>query len=45
MLFKKIDDSSVNAITSALNVFTTPSTNVAVSSAQFRELLTLNPIE
>lgn len=45
MLFKKIDESSINAITSALNVFSTPSTNVAISSAHFRELLTQNPIE
>jgi hypothetical protein len=44
MLYKKIDSSSASAITSALNFFETPPTNVAISNSAYREYLTLNPI-
>ena len=44
MLFKKIDNSSANTITTALNFFETPPTNVAISNSSYREILTLNPL-
>ena len=44
MLYKKIDASSVNTVTSALNVFDLPPTNVAINSRAYREYLTLNPL-
>jgi hypothetical protein len=44
MLFKKIDPASVNSVTSALDLFTTPPTSTAISSSNYREYLTLNPI-
>jgi hypothetical protein len=44
MLFKKIDNSSASTITSALNFFDTPGTNVAISNSSVREYLTLNPL-
>jgi hypothetical protein len=44
MLFKKIDPSSQNRITSALDLFSRPHTSTAISSAGYREFLTLNPI-
>lgn len=42
--FHKIDKDSTNAITNALSIFDTPSTNVTVNSSSFREYLTLNPL-
>ena len=44
MLYKKIDSSSVSTITSALNFFETPPTNVSIANSAYREYLTLNPI-
>ena len=44
MLYKKIDSSSVSTITSALNFFETPPTNVSIANSSYREYLTLNPI-
>ena len=44
MLFKKINASSDNSVTSALDLFSTPPTDVSVSNSQYREFLTLNPI-
>ena len=44
MLYKKIDATSQNTITSALNLFQTPPTNVSLANSSFREYLTLNPI-
>ena len=44
MLFKKIDASSDNSVTSALDLFSTPPTDVSISSSQYREYLTLNPM-
>jgi hypothetical protein len=44
MLFRKIDSSSANTVTSALGFFETPPSNVGISSSVFKELLTLNPI-
>jgi len=44
MLYKKIDSSSVSTITSALNFFETPPTNVSIGNSSYREYLTLNPI-
>lgn len=44
MLFKKIDPSSGNTVTSALDLFNTPPTDVSVSNSSYREYLTLNPI-
>jgi hypothetical protein len=44
MLYKKIDNSSGNTITSALNFFETTPTNVSIANSSYREYLTLNPI-
>jgi hypothetical protein len=44
MLFKKIDSSSENTVTSALDLFSTPPTDVSISNSMYREYLTLNPI-
>jgi hypothetical protein len=44
MLYKKIDSSSVNTISSALNFFETPPTNVSIANSAYRCYLTLNPI-
>ena len=44
MLYKKIDSSSVNTISSALNFFETPPTNVSIANSSYRCYLTLNPI-
>lgn len=44
MLFQKIDAQSVNSVTSALDLFTPPPTNVAVNNAEYREILSLNPV-
>lgn len=41
---KRIDEASGCALSSALNLFTVPPTNVAVSKSYFRELLPLNTI-
>lgn len=45
MVFKKIDDSSASAVSSALNLFDTPSTNVTVSGSSLKEILPLNSVE
>lgn len=44
MLYKKIDSTSVNTISSALNFFETPPTNVSIANSAYRCYLTLNPI-
>ena len=44
MLYKKIDATSASTITSALNFFETPPTNVSIANSCYREYLTLNPI-
>lgn len=44
MLYKKIDSTSVSTITSALNLFETPPTNVSIANSAYRQILTLNPI-
>jgi hypothetical protein len=44
MLFKKIDPSSGNAISSALGFFETPPSNVGIRDSSYAEILTLNPI-
>jgi hypothetical protein len=44
MLFKKIDPTSENSITTALDLFSTPPTSTAIASSSYREYLTLNPI-
>ena len=43
-MYKKIDGASDTSITSALDLFSTPPTSVAVSNSNYREYLTLNPI-
>lgn len=45
MAFSKIDVDSLNTVSTALNFFDIPPTQVSVSSAAFREYLTLNPID
>jgi hypothetical protein len=45
MLFKKIDPSSTNSLTSALGFFETPPSNVGISRTVYVELLTLNPVD
>src|SRR4051794_23400741 len=44
MVFKKIDEHSDSSVTSALDIFNIPPTNTAVSTSNYRELLSLNPI-
>jgi hypothetical protein len=44
MLFKKIDASSPDNVTSALNFFETPGSNTGIREAVYEEILTLNPI-
>ena len=44
MVFSKIDDSSVDSITSAINFFDIPPTNVSISKASVNQYLTLNPL-
>jgi hypothetical protein len=44
MVFSKIDEASASSVTSALDFFNVPPTNVSVSSAAYREYLTLNPL-
>lgn len=44
MLFKKIDATSKDSVTSALNLFNLPTTNVSASKSQYREYLPLNPV-
>ena len=36
MLYKKIDSTSVNTISSALNFFETPPTNVSIANSAYR---------
>ena len=43
-MFKKIDTASDTSITSALDLFSTPPTSVAIANSNYREYLTLNPI-
>jgi hypothetical protein len=44
MAYHKIDAESVNSITSALDFFTVPPTNVSISAAKTFEILTSNPL-
>jgi hypothetical protein len=44
MTYHKIDKDSINSITSALDFFSIPPTNVTVSSAKVFEVLTSNPL-
>jgi hypothetical protein len=44
MLYKKVDAASAEAVTAALDFFTTPPTSCAVANSSYREYLTLNPI-
>lgn len=44
MLFRKIDSSSANTVSSALGFFETPPSNVGIASSIYREILTLNPL-
>jgi hypothetical protein len=44
MTYYKIDKESINSITSALDLFQIPPTNVSVSSAKVFEILTSNPL-
>lgn len=45
MVFKKIDESSANAVSSALDIFSTPATNVTVSGSTYKEILPLNAVD
>ncbi|KAH7697019.1 hypothetical protein AAVH_35900, partial [Aphelenchoides avenae] len=45
MLYKKIDESSANAVSSALDLFSTPPTNVTVSASNYKEILPLNSVQ
>lgn len=45
MLYKLIDPSSKNCVTTALNIFDTRPTNVAIKDSAYEELLTLNPLD
>jgi hypothetical protein len=44
MLYKKVDASSAEVANAGLDFFTIPPTSCAVSSSNYREYLTLNPI-
>lgn len=44
MAYHKIDADSVNSITSALDLFQVPPTNVSISSSKVFEILTSNPV-
>lgn len=44
MIYKKIDSTSGDCVTSALDVFHTPGTNVGVIRTNIKEFLTLNPV-
>lgn len=44
MLFKKIDASSTNTVSSALSFFETPPSNVGIAGSKYREILPLNPV-
>ena len=44
MIYKKVDANSQNTITTALNIFETPPTNVSFANSGYREYLTLNPV-
>lgn len=44
MLFTKIDGQSADSVTSALNLFSLPSTNVTATKSTFKQWLSLNPI-
>lgn len=41
MLYKKVDASSPDTITSGLDLFSTPPTNCAISNSSYREYLTV----
>lgn len=45
MSYKKIDANSANSISSALDLFSTPPTNVSVASSRYQEVLTSNPVD
>lgn len=45
MLYKKVDGASPNSISAALDLFSTPPTNCAVSNSMFRLYHPLNPIK
>lgn len=42
MLYKKVDASSADSISSGLDFFSTPPTNCAISNSSSREYLTVN---
>ena len=44
MILNKIDEKSPNSITSGLDFFHYPTTNVSLSKSHYKEFLTLNPI-
>lgn len=44
MIYKKIDGTSPNSITSALDLFTVAPTNISFANSYYREILTLNPV-
>jgi hypothetical protein len=44
MAYHKIDQDSVNSLTSSLDLFQIPATNVSISSAKVFEILTSNPL-
>ena len=41
MLYKKVDASSADSVTSGLDFFSTPPTNAAISNSNYREYLTV----
>ena len=45
MGYEKVDLASANAVSSALNVFSTPATNVSVASSKYQELLPSNTLD
>lgn len=45
MLYKKVDASSPDSISTGLDFFTTPPTNCAISNSSSREYLTVSKIE
>jgi hypothetical protein len=42
MLYKKVDASSPDSVTTGLDFFTTPPTNCAISNSSYREYLTVS---
>lgn len=45
MLYKKIDKDSAEDVTAGLDLFAVPPTNCAIANSQYREYLTLNPVD